>query len=169
MLYTVGVFCTNFYLASVGTGNPVSPQSVPGAWRAGRTRQVTCPLVWSSPCHLFNSFLTSGRNKTIERNRKPTPCICHPLAAFSYLTENLSCTILTGEGCRGASHFKHIVRCKDGRYRRLVPDEIDQLQTFPRGWTNTGMTDGRRAFCMGSTLVFGVSHLIGRKICRRFG
>ena len=91
------------------------------------------------------------------------------MAAFSHLTENLSCTILTGEGCRGASHFKHIVRRKDGRYRRLVPYELDQLQTFPRGWTNIGMTDGRLPFCMGNALVVGVSHLIGRKICRRFG
>jgi DNA (cytosine-5)-methyltransferase 1 len=86
------------------------------------------------------------------------------LAAFSHLTENLSCTILTGEGCRGASHFKHIVRCKDGRYRRLVPDELDQLQTFPSGWTDTGMTDGRRAFCMGNALVVGVVNRIGRAI-----
>ena len=44
----------------------------------------------------------------------------------------------------------------------LVPDELDQLQGFPRGWTNTGMTDGRRAFCMGNALVVGVPHRIGQ-------
>jgi DNA (cytosine-5)-methyltransferase 1 len=43
------------------------------------------------------------------------------------------------------------------------------LQTFPRGWTDTGMTDGRRAFCMGNALVVGVPHLIGREIWRRNG
>lgn len=87
--------------------------------------------------------------------------------AFPDLPENPSRTILTGEGGSGASRFKHIVRCESGRFRRLVPDELDQLQTFPRGWTDTGMTDGRRAFCMGNALVVGVPHLIGEEISHR--
>lgn len=70
-------------------------------------------------------------------------------------------TLLTGEGGSGASRFKHVVECKDGRYRRLVPDELDQLQGFPKGWTNTGMSDGNRAFCMGNALVTGIPHRIG--------
>ena len=84
--------------------------------------------------------------------------------AFPDLLENPSRTILTGEGGRGASRFKHIVHCEDGRYRRLIPDELDMLQGFPKGWTDTGMTDGRRAFCMGNALVVGVPHLIGLTI-----
>ena len=84
--------------------------------------------------------------------------------AFPDLLENPSRTILTGEGGSGASRFKHIIKCEDGRYRRLVPDELDQLQGFPKGWTDTGMTDGHRAFCMGNALVVGVPHLIGREI-----
>ena len=84
--------------------------------------------------------------------------------AFPDLPENPSRTILTGEGGSGPSRFKHIVRCGSGRWRRLVPDELDQLQTFPKGWTDTGMTDGRRAFCMGNALVVGIPHLIGRQI-----
>ena len=84
--------------------------------------------------------------------------------AFPDLSENPSRTILTGEGGSGASRFKHIVRCENGRYRRLVPDELDQLQTFPRGWTDTGMTEGRRAFCMGNALVVGIPHLIAQQI-----
>ena len=86
--------------------------------------------------------------------------------AFPDLPENPSRTILTGEGGSGASRFKHIVRCESGRYRRLVPDELDQLQTFPKGWTDTGMTDGHRAFCMGNALVVGVPHLIARELMR---
>lgn len=85
--------------------------------------------------------------------------------AFPDATDRPSRTILTGEGGRGASRFKHAIECADGRYRRLVPDELDQLQGFPRGWTNTGMTDGNRAFCMGNALVTGVPHLIGKAIC----
>jgi DNA (cytosine-5)-methyltransferase 1 len=89
--------------------------------------------------------------------------------AFPDLPGNPSRTILTGEGGCGASRVKHIVRCADRRYRRFVPDELYMLQTFPRGWTDTGISDGRRAFCMGKALVVGVPHLIGREIWRRNG
>ena len=78
-------------------------------------------------------------------------------------------TILTGEGGTGASRFKHVVECEDGRYRRLVPDELDQLQGFLRGWTNVGMTDGNRAFCMGNALVTGVPHRIGKAMTDYYG
>ena len=86
--------------------------------------------------------------------------------AFPDLLTNPSRTILTGEGGAGASRFKHIVEI-DGRYRRLVPDELDQLQGFPKGWTDTGMSDGRRAFCMGNALVVGIPHLIGKSIVKQ--
>lgn len=85
--------------------------------------------------------------------------------AFPDATDRPSRTILTGEGGRGASRFKHVIECADGRYRRLVPDELDQLQGFPRGWTDTGMSDGNRAFCMGNALVVGIPHRIGKAIC----
>ena len=51
-----------------------------------------------------------------------------------------------------------------GRIRRLVPDELDQIQMFPKGWTDTGMTDVQRAFCMGNALVVGIPHRIGQAI-----
>ena len=76
-------------------------------------------------------------------------------------------TILTGEGGTSPSRFKHVIEVEDGRYRRLVPDELDQLQGFPKGWTNTGMSDGNRAFCMGNALVVGIPHLIGKEIAQR--
>ena len=86
--------------------------------------------------------------------------------AFPDLLTNPSRTILTGEGGAGASRFKHIVEI-DGRYRRLVPDELDQLQGFPKGWTADGMSDGHRAFCMGNALVVGIPHRIGKEISSR--
>ena len=86
--------------------------------------------------------------------------------AYPDLTENPSRTILTGEGGTSPSRFKHIIRCEDGRMRRLVPDELDQLQCFPKGWTDTGMTDGHRAFCMGNALVTGIPYRIGREIAK---
>ena len=51
-----------------------------------------------------------------------------------------------------------------GRIRRLVPDELDQIQMFPKGWTDAGMTDVQRAFCMGNALVVGIPHRIGQAI-----
>lgn len=86
--------------------------------------------------------------------------------AFPDLLDNPSRTILTGEGGSGASRFKHIIEV-DGRYRRLVPDELDMLQGFPKGWTDTGMTEGHRAFCMGNALVVGIPHLIGKALAGR--
>lgn len=83
--------------------------------------------------------------------------------AFPDALDKPSRTILTGEGGRGASRTKHAVM-QDGRLRRLVPDELDQLQEFPKGWTNDGMTDGHRAFCMGNALVTGIPHRIGKII-----
>ena len=78
-------------------------------------------------------------------------------------------TILTSEGGGSASRSKHIVRATDGRYRRLVPDELDQLQGFPKGWTDTGMSDINRAFCMGNALIVGIPHRIGKAMARRLG
>ena len=76
-------------------------------------------------------------------------------------------TILTGEGGAGASRFKHVVETESGYLRRLVPDELDQIQGFPKGWTDTGLTDGHRAFCMGNALVVGIPNAIGKVIHRR--
>ena len=86
--------------------------------------------------------------------------------AFPDLLENPSRTILTGEGGSGPSRFKHII-FRDGKWRRLVPEELERLQGFPAGWTDTGMTDGQRAFCMGNALVVGVVHLIAKEIAKR--
>lgn len=77
-------------------------------------------------------------------------------------------TILTGESGAGASRMKHAIKGDSGRIRRLVPDELDQIQMFPKGWTDTGMTDAQRAFCMGNALVVGIPHKIGIEIAKLF-
>lgn len=89
--------------------------------------------------------------------------------SFPDPTDKPSRTLLTGEGGTGPSRFKHVIRCDDGRLRRLVPDELDMLQGFPAGWTDTGMTDGQRAFCMGNALVTSVPHRIGLAMCEAYG
>lgn len=87
--------------------------------------------------------------------------------AFPDRADQPSRTILTGERGAGASRTKHVVE-QDGKLRRLVPDELDQLQMFPKGWTDDGsMSEGRRAFCMGNALVTQIPHRIGKVIAER--
>jgi DNA (cytosine-5)-methyltransferase 1 len=73
-------------------------------------------------------------------------------------------TILTGEGGRAASRFKHLIQTDDGRYRRLTPRELERLNGFPDDWTDTGMSDGRRAFMMGNALIVGLIERVGREL-----
>lgn len=109
-------------------------------------------------------------SKSEERINKATGFKYHyseGKMAFPDSLDKPSRTILTGEGGRGASRFKHVINI-NGRYRRLVPDELDQLQGFPRGWTNTGMSVGNRAFCMGNALVTQVPHAIGKAMTKLY-
>jgi DNA (cytosine-5)-methyltransferase 1 len=76
-------------------------------------------------------------------------------------------TILTGEGGKTPSRFKHVIRDEDGRLRRLTPVELERLNGFPDGWTDTGMSNGRRAFMMGNALVVGLVTRIGQSLARR--
>ena len=73
-------------------------------------------------------------------------------------------TILTGEGGRTPSRFKHLVQVENGRFRRLTPRELERLNGFPDDWTNTGMPEGRRAFMMGNALVVGLIERVGAEL-----
>jgi DNA (cytosine-5)-methyltransferase 1 len=70
-------------------------------------------------------------------------------------------TIITGEGGKSASRFKHVIKTKKG-YRRLSPVELERLNMFPDDHTKLeGVTDTKRAFFMGNALVVGVIERIG--------
>lgn len=69
--------------------------------------------------------------------------------------DSASRTIITGEGGSGVSRFKHIIQTESGRYRRLVPIELERLNMFPDNHT-AGASDLRRAFLMGNALVTGI-------------
>jgi DNA (cytosine-5)-methyltransferase 1 len=75
--------------------------------------------------------------------------------------DRASRTILTGEGGATASRFKHLIQTADGRFRRLTPRELEELNGFPRDWT-AGMSDGKRAFMMGNALVVGLVERVAR-------
>jgi len=74
-------------------------------------------------------------------------------------------TIITGEGGSSPSRFKHVVQTKSGRYRRLLPIELERMNMFPDNHTlHPQVSDGRRAFLMGNALVCGIVEQIGRSL-----
>jgi len=78
-------------------------------------------------------------------------------------------TVLTGEGGRGPSRFKHVVQVGNGNLRRLTPEELEELNGFPRGWTESVESPVRRAFLMGNALVVGVVERLGECILDEIG
>jgi len=74
--------------------------------------------------------------------------------------DNASRTIITGEGGKSPSRFKHVVETNRG-LRRLTPIELERLNMFPDNHTKLeGVTDAKRAFFMGNALVVGVINQI---------
>ena len=87
--------------------------------------------------------------------------------AFPDSLDKPSRTIITGEGGPSASRFKHVVLTPSGRYRRLIPLELERLNMFPDNHTcHPDVTDGRRAFLMGNALVCGIVQQIGKSLYR---
>jgi DNA (cytosine-5)-methyltransferase 1 len=78
--------------------------------------------------------------------------------------DNASRTIITGEGGKSPSRFKHVVETERG-LRRLTPVELERLNMFPDDHTKLdGVTDTKRAFFMGNALVVGVIEKLGKKL-----
>ena len=85
--------------------------------------------------------------------------------AFPDYLDQPSRTIITGEGGSAPSRFKHVVKTKSGRYRRLLPIELERMNMFPDNHTyHPDVSEGRRAFLMGNALVCGVVEAIGKSL-----
>ena len=85
--------------------------------------------------------------------------------AFPDYLDQPSRTIITGEGGTAPSRFKHVVKTKSGRYRRLLPIELERMNMFPDNHTlHPEVSDGRRAFLMGNALVCGIVEQIGKTL-----
>ena len=73
-------------------------------------------------------------------------------------------TIITGEGGKSPSRFKHVVETEKG-LRRLTPIELERLNMFPDDHTKLdGITDAKRAFFMGNALVVGIIDKIAKSL-----
>lgn len=87
--------------------------------------------------------------------------------AFPDHLDKPSRTMITGEGGSSPSRFKHVVQTPSGRYRRLMPIELERLNMFPDNHTyHPEVSDGRRAFLMGNALVCGIVQEIGKSLYR---
>lgn len=82
--------------------------------------------------------------------------------------DNASRTIITGEGGKSPSRFKHVIKVDSETYRRLTPLELERLNMFPDNHTKLeGITDTKRAFFMSNALVIGVIEKIGKELYER--
>lgn len=87
--------------------------------------------------------------------------------SFPDALDKPSRTIITGEGGASASRFKHVILTPSGRYRRLIPLELERLNMFPDNHTcHPDVSDGRRAFLMGNALVCGIVEQVGKSLYR---
>lgn len=72
-------------------------------------------------------------------------------------------TMLTSEGT--ANRSTHVVADRlTGRYRRLTPEECEQINGFDPGWTDTGMPERQRYFIMGNALVVPLIEKMGAQL-----
>ena len=90
-------------------------------------------------------------SKKLERTTKTgyTYLYAEGPVTFPDALDRASRTIITGEGGKGPSRFKHVVKTKSGKLRRLTTIELERLNQFPDNHTD-GMTDTKRAFFMGN-------------------
>jgi len=83
---------------------------------------------------------------------------------FPDALDNASRTIITGEGGKSPSRFKHVVQTTKG-LRRLTPIELERLNMFPDNHTKLdNISNTKRAFFMGNALVVGVVDGIGKAL-----
>lgn len=76
-------------------------------------------------------------------------------------------TMLTSE--KSINRSTHVIYDeKHQKNRFLSPIEAERLNEFPDNWTNSGMPDSKRYFCMGNALVVGIITKIGKEILRIF-
>ena len=83
--------------------------------------------------------------------------------AFPDPLDKPSRTMLTSESSLNRS--THVIADPNtSRYRLLTPVECERLNGFDDDWTNTGMPQKFRYFCMGNALVVGLVEKIGYQI-----
>ena len=76
--------------------------------------------------------------------------------------DKASRTVVTAEIGKSVSRMRHVIEYEEGKFRGLMPEELEQLNMFPKGWTEyEGISDSRRGFLMGKLVVGIVERLAG--------
>ena len=71
--------------------------------------------------------------------------------------DKASRTVVTSEIGKSVSRMRHVIEYEKGKFRGLMPEELEQLNMFPKGWTEyEGISDSKRGFLMGNALVVGI-------------
>jgi len=110
-------------------------------------------------------YLKGAKKETRETSNGFTYQYSEGSMIFPDALDQPSRTIVTGEGGSTPSRFKHVVRTESGRYRRLMPIELELLCQFPANHTAyKDISDVKRAFFMGNALVVGIIEEIGRAL-----
>ena len=108
-----------------------------------------------------------GSKKKVRKVQGGTYIFAEGKMTFPDKLHEPSRTIITGEGGKSPSRFKHTV-FKDGVLRRLTPIELERLNGFPDNHTKLeGITDSKRAFFMGNALVIGIVKRLGETLASR--
>ncbi len=77
-------------------------------------------------------------------------------------------TIITSEGGKSPDRCRHVIIDQTGRYRRLIPLELERLNMFPDNHTLLeGVSNSKRAFLMGNALVTGIVTKVGEELVKR--
>ena len=109
---------------------------------------------------------SKGAKKELRRKRDGSEyCFSEGAVQFPEPMDKPSRTMLTSESSVGRS--SHVVKDPlTGRLRTLTPLECERLNGFPDNWTNTGMPEKMRYFCMGNALVVNIVRRIAEQIIK---
>lgn len=133
----------------------------------GKDRALITDDYYISPADLTKwEYLKGGKKETRKTRSGMEFTYSEGSMAFPDYLDRPSRTIITSEGGSTPSRFKHIiVDPENGRYRRLIPLELERLNMFPDNHT-IGETDTKRAFFMGNALVCGIITKVGEELDR---
>lgn len=112
-------------------------------------------------------YAKGAKHEKRRRRDGSSYCFSEGSVQFPEALEKPSRTMLTSESQVGRS--THVVRDQTtGHLRVLTPLECERLNGFPDGWTNTGMPERMRYFCMGNALVVPLVTRIARVIATSY-
>lgn len=115
--------------------------------------------------HSYEKFEYLKGNKRIERikpNGEPY-IYSEGSMAFPDPMDRPARTMLTSEG--SVNRSTHVILDpKTGKPRLLTPLETERINGFDDNWTNTGMPERFRYFCMGNALVVPLIEKMGEKL-----